>query len=277
MRTLSALVLGISVAACPAVRADTPAEAPVKVPFEMLVTRHIAVKIKINGKGPYRVIFDTGAPITLISSKVAKESGIAKDTGSSFFGLGSMFGGVTPIKVKSFRVGDLEAKNVNVIVMDHPTVEVLASVLGPLEGIVGFPFFAHYKMTLDYQAKELTFTPNGYEPKDALELMMDTIMNQKKPEPRRLAPGGLWGFQIAKEQNDEKAGVNITEVAKDGPAAKAGLRAGDRLLVLDDRWTDSINDCYAAASEAPAGVEVVVLIQRDGVEKEIKVKPVKGL
>ena len=52
MRTLSALVLGISVAACPAVRADTPAEAPVKVPFEMLITRHIAVKIQSEWEGP---------------------------------------------------------------------------------------------------------------------------------------------------------------------------------------------------------------------------------
>ena len=132
-------------------------------------------------------------------------------------------------------------------------------------------------MTLDYQAKELTFVPNGYEPKDVIEMMMKSMMKQGAPEPRRLAPAGLWGFQVAKDEGDEEAGVKVTTVAKDGPAAKAGLKAGDRLLILDDRWTDSVNDCYAAASVAPVDVEVVVLVKRDGIEKEIKVKPVKGL
>jgi membrane-associated protease RseP (regulator of RpoE activity) len=277
MRSISALALGIAILACPVSRADTPDKKPVKVPFEMLVTRHMAVQIKVNGKGPYRVIFDTGAPISLLSSKVAKESGLAKGGGSSFFSLGSLFGGVEPTKAKSLQVGDLEAKNVSVIIMDHPTVEVLASVLGPIEGIVGFPFFARYRMTLDYQAKELTFVPNGYEPKDVLEMMMNTVMGQGTPEPRHLSPSGLWGIKVAKDAGDEEAGVKVTEVAKDGPAAKAGLQVGDRLLVLDDRWTDSINDCYAAATTAPVDAEVIVVVRRDGAQKELKVKPVKGL
>lgn len=277
MRFLSAILLGAALVFCPASRADAPAPKPVAVPFEMLITRHIAVRIKVNGKGPYRVIFDTGAPISLISSKVAKEAGLASGGGTSLFSLGSLFGGVTPTKAKTLGIGDLEAKDVPVIIMDHPTVGVLASVLGPIEGIVGFPFFARYRMTLDYQAKELTFTPNGYEPKDVLDMMMKSVVGQGIPEPRRLSPTGLWGLKVAKEQGDEEAGVKITEVAKDGPAARAGLQAGDRLLVLDDRWTDSVNDCYAAASSAPVDVEVVVLVRRDGVDKEIKVKPVKGL
>jgi hypothetical protein len=276
MRVLSALILGFSVACCPASRADNPVKTPITVPFEMLVTQHMTVQIKVNGKGPYRVIFDTGSPITLISNKVAKEAGLTSGS-SSLFSLETLFGGVSQTKAKSLRIGDLEAKDVPVIVMDHPTVGILASVLGPIEGIVGFPFFARYKMTLDYQTKELTFVPNGYEPKDALEMMMNSLMGQATPEPRRLAPTGLWGIKVAKAENDEEAGVSITEVAKDGPAAKAGLKAGDRLLILDDRWTDSVNDCYAAASAAPVDVEVVVLIRRDGSEKELKVKPVKGL
>jgi S1-C subfamily serine protease len=92
-----------------------------------------------------------------------------------------------------------------------------------------------------------------------------------------LSPTGLWGLKVAKDQGDEEAGVKITEVARDGPAARAGLQAGDRLLILDDRWTDSVNDCYAAASSAPVDADVVVLVRRNGSEQEIKVKPVKGL
>src|SRR5207302_5303192 len=47
------------------VGADEPKPTvPATVPFELLETKHMAVKIKLNGKGPYRVIFDTGAPVT---------------------------------------------------------------------------------------------------------------------------------------------------------------------------------------------------------------------
>ena len=49
---------------------------PVVVPFELLKTKHITMDVKVNGKGPYRVIFDTGAPMTVLNSKLAKEAGL---------------------------------------------------------------------------------------------------------------------------------------------------------------------------------------------------------
>ena len=74
------------VLAVPAVRADAPkAEAPAKpvvVPFELLPSGHMTVMVKVNGKGPYRLIFDTGAPITLLNNKVAKEAGLLKGSPS---------------------------------------------------------------------------------------------------------------------------------------------------------------------------------------------------
>ena len=58
---------------------EKPAAKPVVVPFELLKSGHMAVMIKVNGKGPYRVIFDTGAPINLLNNKLAKETGLLKD------------------------------------------------------------------------------------------------------------------------------------------------------------------------------------------------------
>ena len=55
--------------------------APVSAPFEILekgelLSGHMALQVKINGKGPYRMIFDTGAPITLMNNKIAKEADV---------------------------------------------------------------------------------------------------------------------------------------------------------------------------------------------------------
>src|SRR5688572_12674971 len=76
---------------------------PAEVSFEMLKTQHMAVQVKINGKGPYRLIFDTGAPVTLISNKVAKEAGVFpekfKTSPFAFFGSQGQF------KIKHLEMG----------------------------------------------------------------------------------------------------------------------------------------------------------------------------
>src|SRR5262249_36645882 len=155
---------------------DVPKDAqPVVVPFELLVSKHMAVKIKVNGKGPYRVIFDTGAPITVLSNKVAKEAGLPAGKG--------LFGPGAPVELSELQDVELKAEEVSAVVMDHPTVQAMAQVLGPIEGIVGFPFFARYRVVLDYQARTMTFTPSGFDPPDvikAMEAALESAMGGKQ-------------------------------------------------------------------------------------------------
>jgi hypothetical protein len=249
---------------------------PAVVPFELLKTKHMAIQIKVNGKGPYRVIFDTGAPVMLLNTKVAKDSGlIAKNAQSPLFAL---FGNMGQVKIKTLEIGSLKAENVATVVMDHPTVELISKFLGPIEGIVGFPFFARYKMTLDYQAKELTFVPNGYEPPDALEAMMKSMMalTSDDGKPKVLAPGAQWGLVVDKIAKDEEAGVTITSVRFGSAADQAGVKVGDRLLTLDGRWTDSVADTYRAASYVKPETAAKVTIKRGVKELELIVKPRAG-
>jgi hypothetical protein len=250
-------------------RADDPAPKPATVPFELLKTQHMAIKIMLNGKGPYRVIFDTGAPTNLLNNKVAKEAGITtKKPLFSIFPVGDL-------KIKTLQIGDLKVENVGTVVFDHPTVTLIDKHFGPIEGLIGFPFFARFKMTIDYQKKEMTFVPGTFEPPDVMKTMMKTIMagNQKKV----LAPAGQWGFKVAKEAKDDEPGVNVQEVLAGSPAAKGGLKGGDRLLTLAGRWTDSVADCYAAAGYVPAGTEARLRISRNGKVMELTVKVQSGL
>jgi hypothetical protein len=254
------------------------AEAPPQatVPFELLKTKHMAIQIKINGKGPYRVIFDTGAPVMLLNTKIAKESGlVAKNATPPLF---SPFGGVGQVKIKTLEIGSLKAEDVPAMVMDHPTVELINKFLGPIEGIVGFPFFARYKMTLDYQARQLTFVPNGFDPPDALQTLMAAVMSlADEPRPKVLAPAAQWGLVFRKEAKDDQPGVTIQEVLAGSAAQKAGLRSGDRLLTLDGRWTDSLADAYLAAGFVKPGTDAKVTIKRDQQEIELTVQPRSGL
>src|SRR5262245_37152345 len=59
--------------------ADTKEEPkPQSVKFELVPSGHFIVKVKLNGHGPYNLIFDTGAPSTLITPKVAQEAGLVQ-------------------------------------------------------------------------------------------------------------------------------------------------------------------------------------------------------
>jgi len=276
LTTCRRLLIMLGLVLCPLVaRADDgSAKKPVVVPFELLKTQHMTIQVKINGKGPYRLIFDTGAPVTLINNKVAKEAGVfPKDFRPPFF---AFFGSMGQFKIKSLGVGDLKLENVDTMVMDHPTVAAISNALGPIEGIVGFNFFAKYSMTLDYQAKTMTFVPSTFQPPDMMENLMKILMAGNTTR-KVLAPAGLLGLKVSKDQGDAEPGVTVKTVFVGSPAAAAGIKAGDRMLTLDNRWTDTPSDCYAAASKVIPGTPVRARIVRDGKEVELKVELRPGL
>jgi membrane-associated protease RseP (regulator of RpoE activity) len=239
-----------------------------KVPFDTIKTQHIVVMIKINGKGPYRLIFDTGAPVTLINNKTAKDAGVLDKE--------FLIPGLPPqYKMKTVEIGELKVENLTTVVMDHPTVKAIDEVLGPVEGILGLSFFGKYRLTIDYKAKELTFVPVDFRPPDVMKNLIAMVM--AGPQKKVLAPAAQWGFSVTKDVKDEDAGVVVKTVLPQSPAAKAGLMAGDRLMTLDGRWTDSVADCYLAASFVRPGMEARLLILRDGKEIELKVRVLAGL
>jgi hypothetical protein len=251
-------------------------EKPVTVPFDTLKTQHMTIQVKINGKGPFRMIFDTGAPFTLLNNKVAKAADVfPKDFKQPFF---AIFGSVGEFKMKSLEIGDLKVTDLSTMVMDHPTVGAIANALGPIEGIVGFNFFAKYRMTLDYQAKTMTFVPTKYEPKNMMDNLTSILMANQNPNNKKvLAPAGLLGFKVEKGNDDTEPGVTIKNVFADSPAAKAGFKEGDRLLILDGRWTDSVADCYAAAAVLKPGAAVDATVSRDGKDVKLKLTPQSGI
>jgi membrane-associated protease RseP (regulator of RpoE activity) len=269
----SALVLCAALTA----RADAPAK-PVTVPFQTLPSGHITVMVKVNGKGPYKLIFDTGAPMTLLNNKIAKEADLLKDSPRPLF---SLFGSNGEVKVKEMTVGEQAVNDLTAIVMDHPTVQAISEAFkkdaGEIDGIVGFPFFARFKLTLDYQAKTMTLAPSGFKPPDVMKAMTDALLGAGSGEPKRLAPAAQWGIVASKKADDDEAGVDVTGVRDGSAAAAAGLKPGDRLLTLDGRWTDTLVDLYTAAGYVKPGATAAVVVRRDGKEVTLQVKPTAGL
>ena len=134
-------------------------------------------------------------------------------------------------------------------------------------------------MSIDYEKKIMTFEPNDYTPGDVMQAMMKRMMAPKaeRTTPRVLAPAGVLGIRVEKAKDDEAAGVTIADVLPESAAADAGFKTGDRLLTLDGRWTDTVNDLYLAAGFIEMGRPVVAQVSRGGKKLSLNVTPRAGL
>src|SRR5947208_2988059 len=77
-RLFFALACGLF-AAGPAYAADPEPKTRYEVPYRLTDTKHVMVRVKINGKGPFNLIMDTGAPAVFITKPVAKKAGAEPD------------------------------------------------------------------------------------------------------------------------------------------------------------------------------------------------------
>jgi C-terminal processing protease CtpA/Prc len=68
-----------------------------------------------------------------------------------------------------------------------------------------------------------------------------------------------------------KGGVLVSSVDGDGPAGKAGMKAGDVILKVGSEDIEDGGDLREAVSEAEGGTEVTVTVQRDGRPLDLKV------
>jgi hypothetical protein len=243
----------------------------VRAPIAVTRTRHTVVDARVNGAGPFRLVLDTGSPITLVSGRAALAAGLQTKEQAAR---------PTLMGIRGFRrareiaVGEASVPDVTVVVMDHPIVELLSSVDGPIDGILGYSWFGRFRMVLDYSGATITLTPTNHRPEDALTTMVVRVGGAIS---RRVlvAPAGLWGLALGPA--DDAGGLPVRAVARGSAAAAAGLRPGDRLLSIDGRWTDSALDCAAAAMEHRPGRAVPVRIRRGGTELELRVVPRHGL
>ena len=245
------------------------------VPFEMLASNHMVVNAKLNGKGPFRLIFDLGAPITLLSNRAGEVSGVVKKNAPRSM----LFAMRGEGQADTLDVGDLHAKDIPVIVLDHPALKALGGFFGkPLDGIIGFTFFARYKTTIDYQAKTMTFEPVDFEVKNLMKDLPERLAGPKVAKRQILAPGALFGLDVGHPVGGlESSGVPIKAVSEGSAADAAGLKAGDILTGLDGRWTTTISDVFAAAAWVSPGKPVDVTVLRDGKPLSLKVTPREGL
>ena len=63
----------------PAPKHDPQIGRSFQVPYRLTDTNHFLVRVRINGKGPFNFLVDSGAPALFIASETAKKVGLKPD------------------------------------------------------------------------------------------------------------------------------------------------------------------------------------------------------
>lgn len=67
----------------------------------------------------------------------------------------------------------------------------------------------------------------------------------------------------------EERGVEVTRVAEDSPASRAGLKTGDVVLEYHGQRVEGVEQFMRMVRETPAGREVRILVSRSGANQQI--------
>src|SRR5262245_52355647 len=250
---------------CPAlVWAGEPAKdgKPTPVPYRLTDTQHVLVRVKINGKGPFNFIVETGCPVLSVSTPVAKKVGLEPVKGWATLDKLEFEGGLAQTKVKARIETPFQLEGMNG--MGLAGVE--------LHGLLGYAVIAKYKMEFDFTRDQLKWKPLAFDPPPpqpigakggtgGLEMMaglmkMLTFLSGMKPAGPPL-PRGFLGLEL----DDKNDAVVLTAVLPGGPAAAAGVKPGERITEIDGVKIESVADVRRTTARLLPGQEVKLRLE----------------
>jgi hypothetical protein len=137
----------------------------------------------------------------------------------------------------------------------------------------------------DYHKPSDTFEKINYDDEALILKMVARIVNQLDTADKRLtyttaksdAAPRTGGFRVylgtIPNYSDSNDGLLIDGVRDDSPAAKAGLKAGDKIVRIGTHEIKNVYDYTAALGEMKAGEEYVVEVVRGTEKLSLKLKP----
>lgn len=126
------------------------------LPFDLIDNR-IVIDVKLNGKGPFRFIFDSGA-VAVVAPEVVRQLGLKIEnlqTGGG--GVGEQLVERGEANIAEVEVGDIHLPAQAFGVISFADTKFVFGA-NRIDGIIGFPLFKRLVVHVDYERKQLTFT-----------------------------------------------------------------------------------------------------------------------
>ena len=141
----------------------------VTVPMQGMEGRPI-VELKINGRGPYRFILDTGAVTTVVSDELSRELSLTPPAGVQVASVGL---GPAPaiVLIHDVRIGDAVLEDMIAAVM--PLGGLLKGENAP-RGVLSAACFPGYLLTYNYPAKQILIKKGALASADSKSIFQYT-------------------------------------------------------------------------------------------------------
>jgi hypothetical protein len=248
-----------------------------QVPYQLTDTNHFLVRARINRKGPFNFLVDSGAPALFIATETAKKIGIKPDQGEFW----------TPIDRLDLEGGasltGIKAR------VDDPFQLVGMNALGlpgaSIDGILGFTILARFRLEIDLTRDRMVWTRLDQEPQDVavpkpkagkqggapigiqamsalgpLAKGLAFLMGKQPVEEHR--PRGFLGLEWSEKGIAGRKAVSIVAVLDGSPAAHSGIRPGDQIVRLNAHAIESLKDAQTALASIRAGEQIALIVNR---------------
>jgi len=303
---LAAAVLALTLAAALALDSQEGVESPrahdsqigrsFQVPYRLTDTNHFLVRVRINGKGPFNFLVDSGAPALFIATETAKKIGLKPDRAEFW----------TLVERLDFE-GGMRLDGVKARI-DDPFQLVGMNALGlpgaSIDGILGFTILARFRLEIDLTKDRMIWTRLDHQPRDppvpkhkpgedtgaplgmqamnalgSLAKGLAFVMGKQPEEEQH--PRGFLGIEWSEQVESGRKQIEVQGVLKDSPAAHGGLQLGDRILRINDRAIEGLKGAQAALAEVRPGDAVRLVVRRglaaDGRELRLTLTAGEGL
>ncbi len=248
-----------------------------QIPYRLTDTKHVLVRVKMNGHGPYNFILDTGAPAMFITTKAAKEVGLTSKPGWGNFESLVIEGGLKVEKARA-RAEDL---------FQLEGMNSLGLAGFELHGVIGYEILARYRITYDFTKDKIAWEPLDFKPaplqgvggggQGSLEMLgpiLKVFGGMMGIKPNFNAVGrGYTGVTL----RDDRDSVVIDSVWPGSPAEKAGLKPGDRIAKGQSKTIAKSSDLHKVTEKLKPGDRVTLDITRDGQTQSFTIELGKGL
>jgi hypothetical protein len=267
-----------------------------QVPYRLTDTNHFLVRVRINGKGPFNFLVDSGAPALFIATETAKKVGLRPGQADFWTSVDwlDFEGGA--------RLNGVKAR------VDDPFQLVGMNALGlpgaSIDGILGFTILARFRLEIDLTKDRMTWTRLDHQPRDppvpkhkpgegasaplgiqamnalgSLAKGLALVMGKQPAEEHH--PRGFIGLQWSEHVASGRRQVEIQAVFKNSPAARGGLQPGDQILEINHQAIKGLKDARAALAKVQPTQIVLLTVHRgqrsNGRELRLTVTAEEGL
>jgi len=258
-----------------------------RVPYRLTDTNHFLVRVRINGKGPFNFLVDSGAPALYIATETAVKVGLKPGKGEFWTIIDrlDLEGGTRLLGMKARVEDPFQLVGMNALGLPGASID----------GILGFTILARFRLEIDPTRDFMIWTRLNHAPADPLvphrgkgdgdrpppELQVMNALGPlakglaflmgKQPEEERF-PRGFLGLEWV-ETRDGLSGqttVQISRVAQGSPAAKGNIRTGDRLIRACGRSVTSLKAARATLSAIQAGDPIELTLRCGDVEDKAR-------